>query len=78
MKAIRFFDVPQDPWIKKYRGSKKAGPLEEFYTICKKLTKDTMGMGNWINLGAQNIPGKSLMANGGHLPRYARFRQLQK
>ena len=50
-------EVPKEGWS-----------LEEFYTICKKLTKDTNGDGQLDQLGVQNTPGKKLWAaNGGSL-----------
>ncbi len=75
MKAIRFLMCVNKSADKEkviIVPKEKAGPLKKFYTICKKLTKDTNErMGNWINLGAQNTPGRSLGINGeSSLPRW--------
>ena len=49
--------VPKEGWT-----------LEEFYTICKKLTKDTNGDGQLDQFGSTEYTWKeALAANGGHL-----------
>ncbi len=50
-------EVPKEGWS-----------LEEFYTICKKLTKDTNGDGQLDQFGSTEYTWKeALAANGGHL-----------
>ena len=50
-------EVPKEGWS-----------LEEFYTICKKLTKDTNGDGQLDQFGSTEYTWKeALAANGGSL-----------
>ncbi len=56
--------VNKDLLDKKASRSQKVD-LEEFYTIGKKLTKDTNGDGHWTNLSTEYLERKK--GNGGHL-----------
>ena len=47
---------------------KEGWTLEEFYTICQKVTRDTeWRWGSWISLEVQIIPGGRLGSYGGQL-----------